>query len=75
MSGFVRTLEKRILKRKGYVRQTSEIRKDEFDKPYIHHFAKGEGPIINANGESTKSSRWPRVTEKRKARILERKAA
>lgn len=51
MSSFVRTLEKRHLKRMGFHRRVVEVRKDINGTPYIHRYAKGKGPIINPKGE------------------------
>lgn len=53
MSSFVRRLEIKILKRKGYVRQLWKIINDMPVR--VKH-----GMIITPAGDSTKSPRWPR---------------
>lgn len=60
MSSFVRTLEKRILKAKGYLRQTRGFRISKITKePEIFTYPKGGGPIQNSDGISTGRSTWP----------------
>lgn len=59
MSGFVRTLEKRMLKRMGYTRQKARFD----DQTGIVRLRKGEGEIIAPDGSSTGARRWPRLRD------------
>lgn len=60
MSGRVRTLEKRILKRKGFSRQTHAV-EVVAGTPRVIRLKKGEGDIINPAGDKI-GKRWPRAT-------------
>ena len=60
MSGFVRTIEKRILRKLGYARQTQQITADGNGAPRIVRLGRGEGEIINRNGEGI-GRHWPHL--------------
>lgn len=57
MSSLVRRLEIRILKARGYVRETWRINKDTGAPVRLRP---GEGRIIRPDGSLTKTPRWPR---------------
>lgn len=61
MSSFVRTLEKRTLKGRGFRRLLSEVRQSVSGAPYIHVFPKGKGPIVNSDGKKV-GQHYPRAT-------------
>jgi hypothetical protein len=60
MSSGLRTLQKRILRRKGYSRQTQVVQFNDITKqPEIIKLKPGQGHIIAPDGTDTKSSHWP----------------
>lgn len=59
MSSFVRRLEIRILRKKGYVRQLWKVVEDAVTKEPRPVRVK-HGVIVKPNGDLTKSPRWPR---------------
>lgn len=61
MSSLVRTIQKKIAKAQGYVRQKQEIR-EIGGVPQIIRLKRGEGVIIGPDGESTRSYQWPQVS-------------
>lgn len=50
MSSFVRTFAKRIMKKRGYVRQTSRVVVTARG-PQVVPYKRGEGPILNNDGD------------------------
>lgn len=70
MSSLVRTIQKSILKRIGYERQKERLVM-RHGRPQVVRLKKGEGPILNPDGDSTGSRAWPRLTIK--AEKLERR--
>ena len=61
MSGFVRTIQKSILKRAGYERQKERLVVNN-GRPVIVKLKKGEGVILDPAGDSTGSRKWPTIT-------------
>lgn len=60
MSGHVRTLEKRMLKRIGYARQTQKL--EMFNGlPRLVALKRGEGEIMNPDGTSSGRRVWPHL--------------
>lgn len=59
MSSYLRTIQKRILKKMGYVRQSHEVRNDQ-----VVRLKKGEGKIIGPNGELV-GQHYPQVVATR----------
>lgn len=62
MSSFVRTLQKRMLKRMGYHRQNRVV--EEFaGSVVVRRLPRGSGPIVNGDGERVGigegNTRWP----------------
>jgi hypothetical protein len=60
MSSTLRTIQKRILKRMGYTRQTKKVEMNELTGlPQIVPLKKGEGNIIGPDGHDTGSKQYP----------------
>lgn len=65
MSSFIRTLQKRILKRQGFTRQTRRVEVSKLTGlPTIISLKKGEGNIIGPDGQDTKRRHYPRYLPK-----------
>lgn len=59
MSSFARTIQKRALKRLGFHRKHTEVRYGAGGVPYIHKFKKGQGPIVDSEGNEYGRT-WPK---------------
>ena len=64
MSSFTRTLQKRMLKKIGYTRQTERLERRPDGTIVRHRLKKGRGPIVNPagdpwNGKVEASRNWP----------------
>lgn len=73
MSSLVRTIQKRIAKRMGFVRQTSRL-VIVGGVPQAVPFKRGQGPILNPNGEPI-GQHWPQVKAPTNAHTPKRKKA
>lgn len=60
MSGFIRTLQKRMAKKMGYERQTQKVVVNN-GIPSIVKLGRGEGAIIGPDGEPI-GKHWPQVS-------------
>lgn len=58
MSSYIRTLQKRGLKRLGYKRQTERVIQT-MSGPITVKLGKGEGNILDPHGVDTGSRHWP----------------
>ena len=58
MSSYLRSIQKRSLKRQGWSRQTERVEMRN-GQPTIVKLKAGEGQICTPQGEPTNSKRWP----------------